>query len=273
LPDSVSAANESVEHKQDSTAAFDVLARHRKLLQQFCHSHLPSVAYFLSKNTTDLPIFRLSDDEKEPEHFRHITSTATCYASIEECPDKFRPTEEGSADFKELGLSFARKAIDLSPSKRWKSDGAAGIYCSARGLPFVLSKLDTWHSKIDEHLARIFYQLQIEPERFAIGEADKAPADATEAEKAEETKSWYKPNAYHTYWTLEVLRMLQKFEKQDGYAKSTEAAKALAYRPQLLQWARQQLGFQISLHTAGSSLLDSDQLAWSLAILISQPQM
>jgi len=273
LPDSVNTADESGEQKQDSTPAFDVLARHRKSLQQFCHSHLPSVGYFLSKNTIELPIFRLSDDENELKHFRHITSTATCYASIEECPAKFRPTEEGSPDFKELGLSFAKKAIDLSPSERWKSDGAAGIYCSARGLPFVLSKLDTWHSKIDEHLARIFYQLQIEPERFAIGEADKAPANATEAEKAAETKSWYKPNAYHTYWTLEVLRMLQKFQKQDGYSKSTEVAKALAYRPQLLQWARQQLGFQISLHTAWSSLLDSDQLAWSLAILISQPQM
>src|SRR5579884_1334849 len=229
---------------------FDVLARHRKLLQEFCHWHLPSVAHFLSKNTKDHPIFRLSDDEEEPKHFRHITSTATCYASIEECPAKFRPLEEGSRNFKELGLAFAKTAIELPPSERWKSDGAAGIYCSARGLPFVLSKLDTWHPRIDEHLARIFYQLQQEPERFAIGEADKAPANATPTEKAEETKSWYKPNAYHTYWTLEVLRMLEKFQKQDGYSKSTEAPKALAYRPQLLQWARQQLGFQISLHTA-----------------------
>lgn len=251
---------------------FDVLARQRKLLQQFCHSHLPSVAYFLSKNTAELPIFRLSDDEKEPGRFRHITSTATCYASIEECPAKFHPPEDGSPDFRKLGLSFAMKAIELSPSEGWKSDGAAGIYCSARGLPFVMSKLDTWHPKIDEHLVRIFYQLQKEPERFAIGEADKAPANATAAEKAEETESWYKPNAYHTYWTLEVLRMLEKFQKQDSYSKSIEAPKALLYRPQLLQWARQQLGFQISLHTAGSSLLDSDQLAWSLAILISQPE-
>lgn len=252
---------------------FDVLARHRKLLQAFCHWHLPSVGYFLGKNTKDHPIFRLSDDEDEPEHFRHITSTATCYASIEECPAKFRPAENGSPNFKELGLSFAKKAIELSPSERWKSDGAAGIYCSARGLPFVLSKLDTWHSKIDEHLARIFYQLQKEPTRFAIGEADKAPPKATEAEKAEETKSWYKPNAYHTYWTLEVLRMLDKFQKQEECSKSAEVQNALAYRPQLLQWAKQQLGFQISLHIAGSSLLDSDQLAWSLAIQISQPQI
>jgi hypothetical protein len=37
-------------------------------------------------------------------------------------------------------------------------------------------------------------------------------------------------------------------------------------------WARQQLGVQVALHSSSSSVLDTDQLAWSLAILVSQPQ-
>src|SRR5260221_525577 len=36
----------------------------------------------------------------------------------------------------------------------------------------------------------------------------------------------------------------------------------------MLLWARRTLGYQISLHSADSSVLDSDQLAWSLAILL-----
>src|SRR5262249_9954150 len=34
----------------------------------------------------------------------------------------------------------------------------------------------------------------------------------------------------------------------------------------LLLWAKQSLGYQVSLHAANSSLLDSDQLAWCLGI-------
>ncbi len=167
----------------------------------------------------------------------------------------------------DLGREFAQKAIDLPVRKKWRSDGAAGIYCSSRGLPYVLSQLDEWHPKIDEHLARIFYQMNEDPSRPAIGEADKAQK---KSERPKEQKSWYKPNAYHTYWTLEVLRILQKrFDK--NCQASSQAKQGIARRNQLRQWARQQLGVQVALHSGDSSLLDSDQLAWSLAIVISQP--
>ncbi len=38
-------------------------------------------------------------------------------------------------------------------------------------------------------------------------------------------------------------------------------------RTQMLAWARQTAGYQSALHAAGSPTLDSDQLAWSLAII------
>jgi hypothetical protein len=252
--------------KRSSVATFEDFAKQRKLLQEFCNLHVPSVEFFACRS---FPIFKLDDDETEPNKFRHITSSATCFASIECCPNKFRPEKKkDSKDFESLGAVFARKAIDL-PVNSWKSDGAAGIYCSSRGLPYVLSKLDTWHPKIEDHLKRIFYQMEVEHERFAVGEADRADK---EEEKADETKSWYKPNAYHTYWALELLRTLGKYEDQKDFVASKEVPKALARRPQLRQWARQQLGFQVALHSADSSVLDSDQLAWSLAISVSQPE-
>src|SRR5208282_1179679 len=107
----------------------------------------------------------------------------------------FRRTEKNPRNFKKLGSDFAQTAID-QPLEEWKSDGQARIYCSCRGLPFVLSQLAEWHVNIDEHLERIFYQLDADSSRFAIGEAEKA---RTDKEKPKEKDSWYSPNAYHTY--------------------------------------------------------------------------
>lgn len=266
--------------KQPEPVTFDELARTRKLLQEFCPIHIPSVELFLSK---DFPIFKLDDQESEPTKFRHITSSATCYASIEDCPDKFRPEEQKDAkDFEALGRTFSQTAIAL-PLKQWESEGAAGIYCSCRGLPYVLSKIDSWTPIINDHLDRIFYQMQREPDRFAIGEAARAENKSTSTDSnvigavkedgVDETKSWYKPNAYHTYWALELLRVLGKFEHTKEYKDSVQIANAMSRALQMRHWARQQLGYQVALHSAGSSVLDSDQLAWSLALLISQPQV
>lgn len=266
MPDSITSplVERRRDRKQPTTVGFEDFARQRKLLQEFCLLHVPSVEFYLCES---LAIFRLDDDEPPPTKFRHITSSATCYASIDECPDRFRPNK-GSRDFKKLGKDFAAKAIAQSVEE-WKSDGAAHIYCSCRGLPFVLSQLDGWHASIDQHLERIFYQMDADPSRFGIGEAEKA---TNEKDALKEQDSWYPPNAYHTYWTLELLRILQlpKFEK--GRLESKNISKALGRIPLLRQWARQQLLSQVALHSADSSVLDSDQLAWSLSILVSQPQ-
>lgn len=251
LPDEKQEAGEDLPKPR-----FEDFAIQRKLLQEFCPAHLPSLEPYVSKS---FPIFRLDDEGPEPTELRHITSTATCYESIATCPDKFRPSKkENTSDFAALGRDFAQRAIKLGPEK-WVSDGAAGVYCSSRGLPYVVSQLEGWQPEIDLHLARILYQLGEDPLRMAIGEADKG----------KDKKSWYRPNAYHTYWTLELLRALEVPKFKNG---SKELETALGYRPQMYLWARQQLGVQAALHSANSSVLDSDQLAWSLAILISRPE-
>jgi len=95
-----------------------------------------------------------------------------------------------------------------------------------------------------------------DPERFAIGEADPG----------EPKEKWYRPNAYHTFWTLRVLEELEnafpkQFEKLDSSLR-------LKHRMVLMrEWARETLAYQVSLHCADSSDLDSDQLVWSLAIV------
>jgi len=268
LPDSKTLpAREALDSSEGlSPPTFEKLAVERKLLQDFCSLHIQSVETFLARS---VPVFKLNHEEKEPSEFKHITSSATCFESIDKCPEQFRPDKnKDSKNLKELGTEFARTAIDSSLDK-WKSDKAAEIYCSCRGLPYVLSQLETWHPKIDEHLDRIFYQLR-DPGRFAIGEAKE---DKTQLDKVKERESWYKPNAYHTYWTLELLRILGDSRFEAGRIKSKHFAKAQTSRDQMRAWARQQLGFQVALHSADSSVLDSDQLAWSLAIMISQPQL
>ena len=243
---------------------FDYLAKHRKLLQEFCKFHLPSLECFVSES---LPIFKLTFDGPQPSEFRHITSSATCYSSLDLYPEESRPKTE--TRFELLGKSFAQLAIE-EPLDKWVSDGKAEIYCSCRGLPYVLSQLANWHPNIDPHLSRISYQLDNDPTRFAIGEAAPLPNDSPR--KAREQEGWYQPNAYHTFWALEILRILNGEKFDSGRGKSQSFSDLSNRAEQMRLWARQQLGFQVSLHSGKSSVLDSDQLAWSLAILISRPE-
>jgi len=232
LPDSRETPIQSSSLPTKETVRFVELARHRKLLQEFCPNHIPSLEFFAFNS---FPVFRLAYNDGEPEKFGHLTSTATCYESIEACPTKFHPqVRKQSKDFAKLGIEFANKAIDLGVGS-WISDGKAEIYCSCRGLPYVLSKLAEWHPRINEHLARIFYQLEEDPDRFAIGEAAE---NKNQPDKQKERRSWYRPNAYHTFWTLEILRVLEKFSAQRGYRESIQVSKANKYREQLRQWAR-----------------------------------
>lgn len=269
MPDSEFPSSKFVSGKSSSPLlpSFEELSQQRKLLQEFCFAHIPSLSFFLPVGFKNLPIFKLDDTQPEPTEFRHITSTATCYASIAGCPDQFRPEKkDGSPDFNLLGKEFSDHAIALELGK-WVSDGAAHIYCSCRGLPYVLSRLERWDAQIEAHLGRIFYQLDEDPSRFAIGEA--AEAELLK-DKPKERAKWYKPNAYHTYWALRVVRALQThFSKEFNASRHRPSPERLAG---MRMWARQQLGIQVALHSAESSVLDSDQLAWSLATLISQPQ-
>jgi hypothetical protein len=205
--------------------------------------------------------FKLLPSEKkklDDGELHHPTTTATCLSSIFDCPPRYRI---GDLKNTEVARASFSKAAYRRPGWDWTSEGSAGVYCRCRALPTVISFSTGFDRSIKTHLEEILGQLKKKPERFGIGEAGAAlPED-----------QWYPPNAFHTYWTLEVLRSLKgKYEIE---YERLSAPRILDLKPKLegmLVWARQQLGTQLGLHSASpqSSVLDSDQLAWSLAIFL-----
>lgn len=259
------ASQPTTDEPSGALPTFEELSKQRKLLREFCIAHVPSLEFFHTKYHSDCPVFKVIENEEEPVKSRHITSSATCYASIAACPEELHP--ENSLKFALLGEQFADAVVGLDLDE-WKSDSAADIYCSCRGLPYVISKLRQWNPRIDDHLGRIFYQLtHDESARFAIGEAAE---NKKEKNKTKERKNWYKPNSYHTYWSLRTIRVL-KNKFHDEYEKCANKPTREQCSGMKL-WSRQELGYQVALHSASSSALDSDQLGWSLAILLSEPQ-
>lgn len=226
---------------------FDDFARQRRLLQEFCELHVNSVEHFRAGL-----VYLRDMEEPPPEKLKHITSTATCYGSLQVCPDRLLP--DPSRPFRSSGQLFAQEAITL-PDKSWVSDESADIYCRCRGLPFVVSQLEKWSPRIGDHVRTIFAQMNDDATRSAIGEANlRKPKD-----------EWYGPNAYHTFWTLELLAVLEaKFKPRLRNLPIPDRAR-------MVEWAKQTLGYQIALHSAQSSELDSDQLGWSLAIFLREP--
>jgi ATPase family protein associated with various cellular activities (AAA) len=226
---------------------FADLARDRHLLQEFCKYHVPSLKRFRSDAS---PSFRLRINEELTSKLRHLTSTATCIESLLDCPSRLRPANAGV-----MAATFAIKAM-ARPTKRWQSEESAAIYCRCRALPLVVRYLSDYDERLDEHIAKILKQLDIANDRLGLGEADPD----------KEPSQWYPPNAYHTYWFLRIHEALERgFLSELNRLESTFNLNRR--REGMLLWAKAIAGRQIALHSANSSGLDSDQLAWSLAIL------
>jgi ATPase family associated with various cellular activities (AAA) len=245
--------------------SFEELTEARRSLQDFCMLHVPglmSQRFGIS--------FRLFPDESNPrrkrQRVRHLTSTATCWSSLLDCPPTFFPNDYNKEDVKRTAVQFARSALARTD---WRSEWSAGIYGRCRALPFVIKQWDSepeyFRSPIrrrpakeivTNHIKIILAQLA-QPGRFGIGEADPQSL----------RQEWYPPNAFHTYWTLEVLDLMRSRYKT--LSKRT-ALDLNGRRAGMLHWSRQQLGYQIGLHSATpqSSMLDSDQLAWSLVTFL-----
>lgn len=252
-----------MESREQVPVNLEYLAQHRRLLQEFCAFHAAGLIPFFSE---EWGVFALHADDP-PKKFKHITSTATCFSSMGVCPAAEKII--GKLNFRELGAAYAHTAIEQDLDE-WKSDGKAEIYCSCRALPYVLSQLESWHDNIDLHLKRIAFQLHEQGNRFAIGEAPPTRS-RDKSKRKKEIDGWYEPNSYHTYWTIDLLGKLKE-ERFDSGRKSSKKFTFLDDKiPLFKQWARQQLGLQVALHCGKSSKLDSDQLAWSLAILTKDP--
>jgi hypothetical protein len=246
----------------DPTAqTFEQLTEARRYLQDFCRLHVPSLMILKLG-----PSFLFHPDEPELEFsdgaVHNMTTTATCIASLSECPHGFWPRDMDISTIEVLQTDFSSQAL-LRPDDKWRSEESAAVYCRCRALPTVINGLNAGllPKVIERHIAAILFQLMKQPGRFGIGEAPKSPKQ----------DDWYPPNAFHTYWTLEILeRVKAKWPSDYERLSDPEALDLDRRREGMLLWARNKLGHQLGLHssTPQSSLLDSDQLAWSLAIFL-----
>ncbi|HTG43206.1 MAG TPA: ATP-binding protein [Verrucomicrobiae bacterium] len=125
----------------------------------------------------------------------------------------------------------------------------------------VISTLATYRAAIEAHLRRILNQLTKDATRLAIGEAWGIE------------KSWYPPNAFHTYWTLKILsdferRFPEQFDQLVKRLRGTRFA-IQRVRAEFLLWSKETASYQMTLHASDSSTHDSDQLAWALITILS----
>jgi hypothetical protein len=234
--------------------SFEELTEARRSLQGFCVRHAPSLLFL--RSGISFKIFHREPSLERSRRVRHLTATATCLSSLLDCPSRFLPTEfEG---IEPQCRSFAKKAL---VRRNWKSEGSAQIYCRCRALPLVIRFADTFDDVIQQHVLRVLLQLKKRPERFGIGEADP---------ELQKERDWSPPNAFHTYWTLDILSQLQRKFLSDYRAISAPDKLNLSLKREgMLLWTHQRLGYEISLHSEPkSSVLDTDQLAWTLAIFL-----
>jgi len=136
----------------------------------------------------------------------------------------------------------AKKAVRRS----WKSDGSAGIYCRCRALPLVIEFSEVFSDAIEGHVRRVLSQLLKAPDRLGIGEADP--------EVHPNPQEWSPPNAFHTYWALEVLRKIKR-RFPIAYTRLDEdrSLDLELKRKGMLSWTQQRLGYEISLHSEPKS--------------------
>lgn len=232
---------------------FEELIDARRALQSFCLLHVPSLlALHSGASFKLLPSEASLDDGK----VHHLSTTATCLSSLLDAPPRFR-----SGDFSAIETLYSNFGSSALDRQDWVSEGSASVYCRCRALPTVISSLKHFDKRIEDHVSEILGQLEQRPDRFGIGEAGAALPEV----------EWYPANAFHTFWTLEIFDQIRnKFEVEYTRLSAPRGLDLTSKRVGMLLWGRHQLGIQLGLHSSAppSSMLDSDQLAWSLAIFL-----
>jgi ATPase family associated with various cellular activities (AAA) len=227
---------------------FSELRLLRRSLRAFCTNHPLAIAAFkIGQSYRN----ELTNKPEEPtEELRHLTSTATCLESLGDAA-------EPSPDLANWWQEFAQAALRRPPHK-WASEGSARIYCRCRTLPLVIRGLGAYDPRVEGHLKTIVRQLNTDG-RFAIGEADPSVPK----------ERWYPPNAFHTYWTLEILdRLKQHFPDCSMLPDNNKTM--YRRRHVTLLWLRQIVGTQIAFHNSKSADSDTDQLVWALACVLRE---
>jgi adenylate kinase family enzyme len=238
--------------------SFEKLTEARRSLQSFCLLHVPSLISMQS-GISFKKLMVSEEGSLDDGELHHPTNTATCLSSLFDCPPRYSTTEFKRAVTVKSGFSAA-----AFRREKWESEGSAGVYCRCRAFPAVITFSDSFDERIETHLKEILGQLDKATGRFGIGEAGATLPD----------DQWYPPNAFHTYWTLKILDLMKAKPEYKAEYERLSDPKALDLNRKcdgMVLWARQQLGTQLGLHSTSpqSSVLDSDQLAWSLAIFLA----
>jgi len=245
---------------------FQELKQTRHRLRDRATQHWHSVVRY---HDEDSGTFKLHADES-PGSF-HLTTTATCFESLETCPSNFIPESTQIDPLDTDPEAFAKAAIERDHGS-WKSDGSAHIYCRCRTLPFVFSHLSSDYiseheEAIQTHVDHIFRQIELAEahgqSRLSVGEAYVRDRDEFDQSHMDD---WYPPNGFHTYWCLRVLDALEE-AAGDFYSELDSEFELTHRRNLMIEWAWQELGTQVGLHEAMSSTRDSDQLMWTIAII------
>lgn len=227
---------------------FSELRLLRRGLRAFCTNHPRAIAAFKIGQSYRNEL--TTRPETPEEELRHLTSTATCLESLGDAAEPPPKWAEWRGEFAQAALS--------QPPARWASEGSVKIYTRCRALPLVISGLTDYDERIEEHLNIIVRQLDMD-DRFAIGEADPDTPDEA-----------YPPNAFHTYWTLEILDRLKQRQFTRCPLLPSNNENMHRRRNAMLLWLRQVVGTQIAYHNSKSAASDTDQLVWALACVLRE---
>src|SRR5438552_800246 len=148
----------------ESGLSFDELVEHRRGLQEFCDGQYDGIAAF--KDGYSFKVY-LNEGVLDCDLAHHLSSTATCYESLLDCPAKFVP--ESGCDVSKDAVSFTALALKRA-ADNWTSDGSAPIYCRCRTLPLVIKFTEVNVGELEKHLNKILEQLK-DSGRIGVGRA------------------------------------------------------------------------------------------------------
>lgn len=251
-----------------SDLSFEELRVERDALRNYVLAHADSVFAFKEDGH---PWFRRQeklDEPSLPRKIRHITTTASCIESLHDVPlyeggnpPPPCPTEpkQIKAERKAILDEFARAALEAKPGD-WQSEKAARIYCRVRALPVILRHADgetlkQFGSTLRSHLVKVLKTVDI-GDAHAQG-VSELPVEASR----KGARQGYPPNAFHTYWTIRLLREYRaRGELLPPIGSQQNSREAVA---QL--WARRTLAAHTALISAKQPTFDAHQLAWALS--------
>lgn len=145
---------------------FKELTEERRKVRELCRKHTPSLyAFKYSKG----PSFKIDWDAKEQDgdEVHHLTSTATCIESLQDCHSTLQQTGSSqhfpnaakiSSAIALLRLDFCSGALKR---KEWLSEESAPVYCACRALPLLLSEpRQRWTDRHAALVASIYKQIE-----------------------------------------------------------------------------------------------------------------